>query len=127
MREVGLVEYALVPAARLRDLGEGATIGLGILRAYLMWEVYLLTSNNAGGAKDAPGLLELRRVRELLLAVLPNEDLNPILVAIAPEGWRRLTSDVLALEEELYEGTLCIEEGVLIPERAYKLFPRCLI
>jgi hypothetical protein len=73
------------------------------------------------------GLLELRWVRELLLTVLPNEDLNPILVTIAPEGRRRLASDVLALEEELREGTLCIEEGVLVPERAYKLLPRCLI
>jgi len=86
VREVGLVEHALVLAARLRDLGEGATIGLGVLRAYLTREVRLLAGNNAGGAKDAPGLLELCRVRELLLIVLPNEDFNPILVATAPEG-----------------------------------------
>jgi hypothetical protein len=127
VREVGLAEHALVPAARLRDLGEGATVGLGVLRAYLTREVRLLTGNNAGGAKDAPGLLELRRVRELLLAVLPDEDLNPILVATAPEGRRRLASNVLVLEEELREGTLRTEEGVLVPERAYKLLPRRLI
>ena len=34
---------------------------------------------------------------------------------------------MLALEEELYKGTLYIEERVLILERAYKLLPRYLI
>jgi hypothetical protein len=44
-----------------------------------------------------------------------------------PEGRRRLASNVPALEEELREGALYIEEGVLVPERAYKLLPYCLI
>jgi hypothetical protein len=127
VREVGLAKHALVPAARLRDLGKGATVGLGVLRAYLAREVCLLTGNNAGGAKDAPGLLKLRRVRELLLAVLPDKDLNPIPVATAPERRQRLASDVPAPEEELRKGALHTEEGVLVPERAHKLLPRRLI
>jgi uncharacterized protein YjeT (DUF2065 family) len=65
--------------------------------------------DEASRAKDALGLLKLHRVRELLLAVAPNEDLNPILVLALPEGWRRLASDVLALEEELREGLLRAE------------------
>jgi hypothetical protein len=59
VREVGLVEHALVLAARLRDLGEGTTIGLGVLRTYLTREVRLLAGNNTSGTKDALGLLEL--------------------------------------------------------------------
>ena len=64
--------------------------------------------DDPGRAKDAPGLLELRRVRELLLTVLADEDLDPVLVAMATERRRRLARDVLALEEELGEGPLYI-------------------
>ena len=66
-------------------------------------------------AKDAPGLLELRRVRELLLTILADEDLDLVLVATAVERRRRLARDVLALEEELGKGPLRAQEGVLVP------------
>jgi hypothetical protein len=82
---------------------------LSILRADPPRQVRLLHCDEASRAKDAPGLLKLRRVRELLLAVAPNEDLNPIPVLTLPEGRRRLASDVPALEEELREGPLCAE------------------
>jgi hypothetical protein len=101
VRQVRLAEHALVPAARLRDLGEGGAIGLGVLCAHAPWQVRLLGRDDASSAKDPPGLLELRRVRELLLAVLADEDLDPIPVALLAEGGGRLASDVLALEEEL--------------------------
>jgi len=47
--------------------------------------------------------------------VLAYKDLDPVLVAPPAEGGRRLASDVLAPEEELREGALRIEEGVLMP------------
>ncbi|OBT40395.1 hypothetical protein VE00_10091 [Pseudogymnoascus sp. WSF 3629] len=74
---------------------------LSILRANPPQQVRLLYCNEASCAKDAPGLLKLRQVRELLLVVAPNEDLNPILVLMLLEGRQRLASNVLALEEEL--------------------------
>jgi hypothetical protein len=86
MGEVGLVEHALVLAARLGDLGQGATMGLCVLGAYMAWQVHLLGRDNASSAKDLPGLLELRRVQELLLVVLANEDLDLVLVAPTLEG-----------------------------------------
>jgi len=40
--------------------------------------------------------------------VLANEDLNPVLVTTAAERRRRLARNILALEEELGKGPLCI-------------------
>jgi hypothetical protein len=76
-------------------------VGLCVLGACTARQVRLLGRDNASSAKDPPSLLELRRVRELLLAVLADEDLDPVPVAPTPEGRRGLASDVLALEEEL--------------------------
>jgi hypothetical protein len=53
--------------------------------------------------------------------VLADEDLNLVLVAVGLEGGRRLARDILAVEEELREGALGIEEGVLIVDNVYKL------
>jgi hypothetical protein len=96
-----LAEHALVLAARLQDLGEGGAISLGVLCAYTPWQVRLLGRDDASSAKDPPSLLELRRVRELLLIVLADKDLDPIPVAPLVERGGRLASDMLALEEEL--------------------------
>lgn len=100
---------------------------LSILCAHPPRQVRLLRCNKASCAKDAPGLLKLRRVRELLLAVAPDEDLDPIPVLALPEGRRRLASDVPALEEELRKGPLRAEQRVLVPEGAHELLPRRLI
>ena len=62
-----------------------------------------------------------------MLAVLADEDLNPVLVVAGLEGGRRLAHNVLAVEEELREGALGIEEGVLIADSAYKLLLRRLV
>ena len=62
-----------------------------------------------------------------MLAVAPDEDLDPILVLTLLEGRRRLASDVLALEEELRKGPLRAEEGFLVLEGAHELLPRRLI
>ena len=43
--------------------------------------------------------MELYRVRELLLIILANEDLNPVLVALIAKRGRYLASDILVLEE----------------------------
>jgi hypothetical protein len=53
--------------------------------------------------------------------VLADEDLDPVLVAAGPEGGRRLAYDILAVEEELREGALGTEEGVLVADSAYEL------
>jgi len=53
--------------------------------------------------------------------VLANKDLNLVLVVAGLEGGRRLAYNILVVEEELYEGALGIEEGVLIIDSAYKL------
>jgi hypothetical protein len=42
VREVGLAEHALVPAAGLRDLGERGAVRLSALRAYAPRQVRLL-------------------------------------------------------------------------------------
>ena len=127
VRKVRLAEHALVPAAGLRDLREGGAVRLSILRAYAPRQVRLFGRDDASSAKDAPGLLELRRVRELLLAVLANENLDPVPVATAPEGGWRLAGDVPAPEEELRQGALRIEQGVLVAEGAHELLPYRLI
>jgi hypothetical protein len=106
VREVGLAEHALVPAAGLRDLRERGAVRLGVLRAYPPRQVRLLSRDQARGAKDASGLLQLRRVRELLLAIPADKDLNPVPVAALPERRGRLASYVLAPEEELRQGAL---------------------
>jgi hypothetical protein len=59
--------------------------------------------------------------------VLANKDLDPVLVAAGLEGGRRLARDVLVVEEELHEGALGIEEGVLMADSAYKLLLRYLV
>jgi len=46
---------------------------------------------------------------------------------VGPEGGRRLTRNILVVEEELREGALGIEEGVFIADSAYKLLPRYLV
>ena len=127
MSKVGLNEYALVPAARLRDLGERRAVGLGVLRAHAAREVRLPGRGYASGPEDPPGLLELRRVRELLLAVPPDEDLNSVLVLPAPEGRWGLARYVPPPEQELRQGPLCIEEGVLVAYGAHELLPRRLV
>jgi len=59
--------------------------------------------------------------------VLADEDLNLVLVAVGPEGGRCLAYNILVVEEELREGALGIEEGVLIADSAHKLLPRYLV
>jgi hypothetical protein len=59
--------------------------------------------------------------------VLANEDLNLVLVAAGLERGRRLARDVLVVEEELREGALGTEEGVLIADSAYELLLRRLV
>ena len=59
--------------------------------------------------------------------VLANKDLNLVLVIVGLEGEQCLTYNIPAVEEELYEGALGIEEGVLIADSAYKLLPRYLV
>jgi hypothetical protein len=127
VRQVGLAEDTLVLAAGLRDLAERRAPDLGLLSALRPWQVRLRRRDDRGRAKDAPGLLELRRVRELLLTVLADEDLDPVLVATAAERRRRLARDVLAPEEELGEGPLRTQEGVLVPQGAHELLTGRLI
>lgn len=49
-----------------------------------------------------------------MLVITSDEDLNPVLVLAPPEHRRRLASDVLAPEEELRKGPLCVEQGVFV-------------
>jgi len=48
---------------------------LGVLHIHPTWQVRFLGRDEAGSAKDLPGLLELRWVRKLLLTVTSDEDL----------------------------------------------------
>ena len=62
-------------------------MGLGVLGSGAAREMCLLRGYDAGGAEDPPGLLELYRVRELLLVVPADKDLNSIPILLVSEGW----------------------------------------
>jgi hypothetical protein len=87
---------------------------LCVLRGDPARQVRLLYRDEASSAKDTPGLLKLCRVRELLLVVTSDKDLDPIPVLVPLECRRRLASDMPALEEELCKGPLCAEQRVLM-------------
>jgi hypothetical protein len=59
VRQVGLAEDALVPAAGLRDLAERRAPDLGLLSTLCLWQVRLRRRDDPGRTKDTPGLLEL--------------------------------------------------------------------
>ena len=82
---------------------------LGILRPYPLRQVRLLRQDEASSAKDPPGLLELYRVRELLLMIASDKDLDMVPVPALLEGRRRLASDMPAPEEELGKRPLYAE------------------
>jgi hypothetical protein len=62
-------------------------VGLSVLGSSAAWEMCLLRGYDAGGAEVLPGLLELYRIRELLLMVLADKDLNSIPILLVSEGW----------------------------------------
>ena len=82
---------------------------LSVLCTDPLWQVHLLRRDEAYSTKDVPGLLKLCRVRELLLVVMSNKDLNLVLVLMLSERGQRLACDMLAPEEELRKYSLYIE------------------